>query len=192
MYKKLFHHSLLYSIPSIFSQAASLLMLPWVTPYLTAFDYGVYGVIMSYLFFITTLKDLGFGVIFVNTYFKYPTRWQIIWRMLSGHLIYWSFFYLLILSSILYIFIPSEVSDNFLFILLLTAFPSAIFDSVNMIGNYYYRFSERPAIIATVGIFAGACSIAATYYCIVVLKMDYMSPYSCFLPFPDYSFYYIR
>lgn len=175
MYKKLFQHSILYSIPAIITQAASLLILPWVTPYLTAFDYGVYGVIMSYLFFITTLKDLGFGVLFVNSFFRYPKRWKIIWRMLSGHLIYWSLVYFSILTAVLYFFLPEEVSHNFFHILLLVALPTTVFDSVNMIGNYYYRFSERPAVIAGIGVLSGICSIVVTYYSIVELGLGYMS-----------------
>jgi O-antigen/teichoic acid export membrane protein len=174
VFKKIVFHSALYSLSSILTQAASLLMLPFLTPHLTAFDYGVYGIIMSYLFFITSLKDLGFGVVFVNTYFRYPKRWPIIWRMLYGHLIYWSIFYFFLLAVVVYIALPATELHNFKYVLLLTAVPSVILDNANTIANYYYRFTENPKVIATVGIAAGLISIGATYYCIVDLKIGYM------------------
>src|SRR5215469_18558380 len=174
MFKKIVFHSILYSLSSIFIQATSLLILPLLTPYLTTFDYGVYGIIMSYLFFITTLKDLGFGVVFVNTYFRYPKKWPVIWRMLFGHLIYWNFFYLLILAIVLYVSIPRTEIHNFKYILLLTAVPAIFLDNTTAIANYYYRFTEKPRVIAIVGILSGLISIAGTYYCIVDLKMGYM------------------
>lgn len=149
-------------------------MLPLLTPHLTAFDYGVYGILMSYLILITSLKDLGFGVVFVNTFYRYPNRWPILWRMLYGHLIFWSFVYLILQVFVLYIALPKGESYKFKYILLLTAIPSLFFETSNMIGNYYYRFKERPNVIAIIGIVAGLCSLIATYYCIVVLKLGYM------------------
>lgn len=174
MLKKVFFHSILYSLSSIIIQASSVLMLPLLTPHLTAFDYGVYGILMSYLVLITSLKDLGFGVVFVNSYYRYPKRWPIIWRMLYGHLIFWSVLYLFLQVLVLYIALPKGELHNFKFILLLTAMPSVLFETSNMIGNYYYRFRERPKVIAVIGLAAGMSSLVATYYCIVVLKWGYM------------------
>jgi O-antigen/teichoic acid export membrane protein len=174
MLKKLFTHSLLYSIAPIFIQVASLLLLPFLTPYLSSLDYGIYGIITSYLFFIAALKDLGFGVLFVNTFYKHPLRWPLLWRMFYGHLLYWSIIYFFLFVLILYIAIPQMELKNFPLILLLTSLPALIFDTASMLGNYYYRFSEKPKVVAAVSITAGIVSLAVTYYCIAVLKLGYL------------------
>ena len=93
MIKKLFTHSLIYSLAPQAPKIASLLLMPIITQHVTPADYGVYGIITSYLFFITALRDLGFGVVFVNTFYKYERRWPVLWRMLHGHLVIWSFFF---------------------------------------------------------------------------------------------------
>jgi O-antigen/teichoic acid export membrane protein len=94
--------------------------------------------------------------------------------MLFGHLVFWSIFYLLLLVIVVYIAVPASEMHNFKYILLLTVTPAIFFDSLNMIGNYYFRFTENPKVIAFVGILSGAISLFATYYCIVILEMGYM------------------
>ncbi|MBK0401712.1 oligosaccharide flippase family protein [Adhaeribacter sp. BT258] len=174
MLKKIFFHSALYALPSISLQIVSLLMLPFITPHLSASDYGIYGVILAYISFIGPLRDLGFNISFVNSYFKHPKRWPLIWRALYGHLILWSILFSLIYITLILIAVPKSEFQNIYEILVLTLLPGVVFDTANNIANYYFRFSERPIIIATVGIFSGVIGMIVMYYCIVDLKMGYL------------------
>ncbi len=174
MLKKLFTHSLIYSLAPQAPKIASLLLLPIITKHLTAVDYGVYGIITSYLFFVTALKDLGFGVVFVNTFYKHKERWPIIWRMLHGHLIIWGVFYVVLMLGLLVIAIPHNARGNFWLIAALTVVPALVFENTNLIGNYYYRFSQKPMFIAIVSVTTGVVSVLVTYLCIVQFKLGYM------------------
>jgi O-antigen/teichoic acid export membrane protein len=174
MLKKLFTHSFIYSVAPQLPRLASLAILPLTTAYLTDADYGIYGIITAYLFFIIALKDLGLGVVFVNTFYKHPHRWPIVWRMLHGHLLIWGLVFAIIQLVILYIAIPSAATSQYLLIAFLTLVPSVIFDNTSTLGNYYYRFSEKPMFIALATIVSGLVTVVATYYCIVVLKLGYM------------------
>ena len=144
MIKKLFTHSLIYSLAPQAPKIASLLLMPIITQHVTPADYGVYGIITSYLFFITALRDLGFGVVFVNTFYKYERRWPVLWRMLHGHLVIWSFFFALLMLVLLVVAVPSVAKQNFWTIALLTIVPAVFFDNTNTIGNYYFRFRQKP------------------------------------------------
>ncbi|HEY0680468.1 MAG TPA: oligosaccharide flippase family protein [Chitinophagaceae bacterium] len=175
MLKKLLTHSFLYSLAPQVPKIASLVLLPIITQHLTAEDYGIYGIITSYLFISSALKDLGFSVIFVNTFFKFPHRWKFIWRMLHGHLILWNLVFIIILFALLLIAVPQSAMHNFWWIALLTIVPVIVFDNTNLIGNYYFRFSQKPAYIAFSSGIAAVVSVAATYYCIVELQLGYMS-----------------
>jgi O-antigen/teichoic acid export membrane protein len=175
MFKKLFTHSFLYSVAPQIPSIASLALMPLLTKHLKLSDYGIYGIITSYLYFVIVLKDLGLGIVFVNTFFKYPKKWKIIWRLLHGHLIFWSFVFTLLFLIILYIAIPKEAMSNFNWIAAMYIFQIILFDNTNSIGNYFYRFSEKPAVIAIICIVTGFVSIFINYYCIVYLKLGYMS-----------------
>lgn len=175
MLKKLFSHSLIYSLAPQAPKIASLLLLPITTKHLTAADFGIYGVITSYLFFLSAAKDMGFGVVYVNTFYKHPHRWRIVWRMLHGHLILWSLIYAVLLLALLWVAMPSGTMHRFGEIALLVTIPALLFDNTNSIASYYFRFSQKPMFIATVSVITGVTAVVVTYYCIVTLGLGYMS-----------------
>lgn len=174
MLKKLFTHSLIYSLAPQAPKLASLFLMPIITRHATALDYGIYGIITSYLFFATALKDLGLGVVFVNTFYKHEKKWPIIWRLLHGHLILWGFIFAFILLLLLKVAIPAEANKNFWTIAALTILPSVLFDTTSLIGNYYFRFSLKPIFIGIITVTTGVLTVFATYYFIVVLERGYM------------------
>src|SRR6202035_3715230 len=152
MLKKLVTHSFLYALSPQIPRILSLFLMPIMTKYLSASDYGIYGVITSYLYFITVWKDLGFGVVFVNTFYKHPKRWMIIWRMLYGHLLLWGLVYGPLLLIVLYIALPKTEMHNFWLIGALLIFSAIIFENTNMVSNYYFRFNQLPKYVVSVSI----------------------------------------
>lgn len=174
MLKKLLSHSFLYSLAPQIPKIANLALLPVITRYLTPADYGIYGIIMSYLFVSTALKDLGFSVVFVNTFYKFPHRWPIIWRMLHGHLMIWNMGFALLLLGLLWIAVPAQASQNFWWIALLTIVPAVLFDNTATLGNYFFRFSQKPVFIAISSAVSAVLIVGCTYYCIVHLRLGYM------------------
>lgn len=174
MVLKIFKDSVLYALAPQLPKIVSLALMPVITKYVTAQDYGIYGLVGSYIFIIGSLKDLGFGVLFVNTFYKYPTRWQIIWRMLYGHLIFWSVIYLLLFLLLLYIALPKTELHNYWLIAFLVGTPAIILDNTNSLGSYYYRFSRKPGFIAIVTVITGVVTVLVTYYSIVVLRLGYL------------------
>ncbi len=175
MLRKLFTHSFLYSVAPQIPKIVTVFLLPIITKNVTAYDYGVYGVITSYLFFVAALKDLGFGVIFVNSYYKYPKRWKFLWKVFWGHLTIWSLIFSVIVFLLLLFALPRQEFKHFAELAFLIIVPILLFDNTNLIGNYYYRFSERPLYIAVITICTGIVTIITTYYCIVNLRLGYLS-----------------
>lgn len=175
MLKKLFTHSFLYSIAPQIPKIVTLFLMPVITKNVTAYDYGIYGILTSYLFFVTSLKDLGFGVVFVNSYYKFPTRWKFLWRVFFGHLVIWSLFFSVIVVALLVFALPRQEFNHLPELMFLVVVPLLLFDNTNLIGSYYYRFSERPLFIAVITVSTGIIAIIITYYCIVYLKLGYRS-----------------
>lgn len=175
MIKKLAAHSLIYTLAPQAPKIVSLVLMPVITKYVTAVDYGVYGVITSYLFFITALKDLGFGVVFVNTFYKHTRKWPVIWRMLHGHLVFWSIIYSALILVVLKIAIPADKAAMYWPIAFLTAIPALLFENTATIGNYYFRFRQQPMVVGLVTALTGIISVVVTYVCIVYLSLGYIS-----------------
>jgi O-antigen/teichoic acid export membrane protein len=174
MYKKLLAHSILYTITPQIPRVASFFLLPVFTTYLTDRDFGIYGVISSYVFAVSFLRDLGFGILYTNSFFKYPKRWPMIWRLLHGHLILWSLVFFLILVVVLYFGVPRSEMSNFPLICLLVILPAVVFDNTNAIASLYYRLSQKPLYLSITSVVAGILSVLSMYYVVVVLKWGYL------------------
>ena len=70
MLKKIFGHSILYTIANHLPLVANIIILPIITPYLTKIDYGIYGLTYAYLGGLSAFSLLGIHVLLQNSYFK--------------------------------------------------------------------------------------------------------------------------
>ncbi len=172
--KKLFSHSLIYALGPQIPKFAGLFVLPVITRYLTSTDYGIYGVITSYVGILTAISDLGFSVVLVNSFYNYPRKWTIVWRQLHFYLIVWSVIYGFFLAVLLYFVMPVSARGNMFEIIAFVCIPSMFFNSTVIIGSRYYQVAQKPLFISVTSAIVGVVAIALNLYTIAVLKLGYM------------------
>ncbi len=172
--KKLISHSLIYALAPQLPRIAGLFVLPVITKYLTAQDYGIYGIITSYVGIISAISDLGLVIILVNSFFQYPNKWPIIWKQVHFYLMCWSALYSVLLAVLLYFIIPSALSTNTWEIILLICIPQALFSPVQIIASRYYQFSRKPLYIGVTSAIVGLVAILLNLYTIAYLRMGFM------------------
>ena len=173
MLRKLFSHSFLYAIGPQIPKLANILVLPIITQFLTAEDYGIYGTLLAYSGLLGGLKMLGFDVLLVNSFFK-KYQWLDYWgRYFLGLYVYslfFSFFYV----SILYLFMPSEVGNNTWLVIALIVIPATFFNIVNVFGGRYLQLVQKPQYIAIITAIVGIVTILLNLYTIAYLKLGYL------------------
>jgi O-antigen/teichoic acid export membrane protein len=192
MFKRIFTNTLIYAIGPQLPKIASLFVLPIITKDLTTVDYGVSGIVMAYTGLLSGIKDLGIAVNMSNSFYKYPSRWPIIWRQLHGYLSLWSIWFTLIQAILLYFVIPHEASANRWMIILLYSIPSLFFDVTIIFGSRYFQLAQRPLYMATVAAIVGIVSIILNLVTISWLKMGYMGWFvsTFFGTFLSFLFYF--
>ena len=172
--RKLFSDSVIYAIGPQIPKVAGVFVLPLITRYLSEIDYGLYGIITSYISFFSAMSDLGLSIVLVNSYYKHPLRWKLIWKQLHFYLMLWSVVMGFVICLLLYFVIPVEAAANLISISLLVCIPTMFFSSTTIIGSRYYQFSQKPIFIAVTSSIVGVIAIALNLYTIVWLKMGYM------------------
>lgn len=192
-FKKLFSDSLIYAIGPQIPKIASIFVLPIITKYLTPIDYGIAGIIVAYTGLLSALGDLGFSVIMVNTFYKYPLKWPIFWRQFHFYLSIWSIFYGLLQASILYLIIPADARENTWNIIACLVIPVMFFNVTTLMAARYYQFARKPLFMAIVSAGVGILSIFLNLYTIAYLKLAYMGWYitmfiSSFVTFACYFY----
>ena len=88
MIKKIFGHSLLYSLANHVPLFANILILPFITPFLTKEDYGIFGLTYAYIGAFNAFSMLGVEALIQNSYFKNKSKFKVLW---SKYLVYYQF-----------------------------------------------------------------------------------------------------
>jgi len=174
MLRRIFGNSIIYSIGPQIPKLAGIVVLPLITPYLTAVDYGIYGLITAYTGALGALADLGMAIVMVNSYYKYPVRWPLIWKQIHGYLAVWSILFAFLLGVLLYFVIPPEADKNKGLIILTTIVPLAFFNTTVIFGARYYQYSAKPLFVSVTNAVIGSLSILINYFTIAILKLGYV------------------
>lgn len=174
MYRKLLKNSAIYGILPQLPKIASFFVLPLITPYLTAADYGVVGVLAAYIGAFSVFHLLGFNIIVVNAFYHHPKQYKWYWRQAYGFLWLWSIVYFSLLGVVIYYTLPQEASANKWLIIAMKVLPAFFFGVSDMLAVNYYRLNHKALPIASRSLFAGLVGIALNYYFIAGLKMGYM------------------
>ncbi|MFV0237326.1 MAG: lipopolysaccharide biosynthesis protein, partial [Flavobacteriales bacterium] len=152
----------------------SVLVLPFITEFLTPEDYGIYGIITAYMASLVAFSILGMNVVFYNSYIKHPYHFKKIWNQLYGFLILWALIYALIQFLFLYFLIPEEAAHNKYIILFLLIVPTVFFGPISSIAMLYYQVKEKPSPITIRSIASALIVIFLNVVFIRYYKMGYM------------------
>ncbi|KXX67238.1 polysaccharide biosynthesis C-terminal domain-containing protein [Flammeovirga sp. SJP92] len=174
MLQKVLSNSFLYGIAPQLVGVVNMLLLPLITPHLTAFDYGLYGVVNAFMVGLGLFQFLGLTIVITNAYYNHPQKYIWIWRKVLGILLIWNFPFVIIQSIVLYFVIPSEAQNNQLVIITLAGLPIFFNSTLTFIGSLYYQLNIKPKALfyRTVGV--GLVVASMNYYCIAFLEMGYM------------------
>lgn len=177
MLKKLLTNTLLFGLAPYIPKIVSVLLLPILTQYLTATDYGIAGSIDAYTQALTALSTLGFSSVLNVIFFRSKCQYKVLWREIYGFLQFWMVAFSFIQGVVLYCIIPKEAIDNRWLIILLTNFSNVFFGPTAMIGNAYYVLQMKPIPIVSRSVASGIITVCANYIFVVHYQVGYLGWY---------------
>lgn len=169
--KKIFGNTIAFGVIPKIPTVINMFILPIITPYLTLYDYGIWGIVSAYCSFFTCLAPLGLNIHLTNSYFE-VRKWRIYW----SHI-----FFLLLLSglicSVLYIgFILAELRYipqwTRMLIALFSCAPILLF-ATSTISSHLYPLLSKPLPLVLRNLVASLCTIAVTFVVVFYLRMGY-------------------
>lgn len=172
--KKIFSHSIIYGLAPQIPRLASIFILPLITEFVGETDFGIYGIVTSYIMMLGAIKSLGLKVVMNNTFFKHRNHIKKIWGQLYGFLYLWNFLFAAILFVVLYYAIPEEAQTNRWTIILLSIIPIVFFGQTMEIGQVYYQLNKKPLEIGIRAALIGTIAVFLNYYTIVHMRLGYM------------------
>lgn len=174
MIKKLFSHTLIYGLAPQVPRIASIFVLPLITPFLTELDFGIFGIITALMGAVSIFGTLGLNIVMGNMFVKNPGTYKIGWRQIYGFLMLWNIIYAVLLSLVIYFFIPIEAQENTWLIILSNTLPIILFGPTSLMGITYYRYHEKPLPIALRSTFFGFLIVGLNWLFIAHFKLGYL------------------
>ena len=170
---KLLKNVLIVVISQQFSRVVLILLLPFFTPHLTKFDFGVWGLILTYTGLLGGIKDLGLAQMVVNSFFQRRISYEKIWRLYFGWLLIWSLAFALIQAIVLWYSLNFISVEEKVFIIGGFSFISIVIDPYLVFLFRFHQLNSKFNTIAVNSFLSGLISISVSYYLIVVEKAGY-------------------
>lgn len=153
---------------------AGLFLLPFLTPYLSKTDFGVWGTVMAYTLLFSAARDMGMIAPMVNTFYQHPSRWSWVWRQINTFLLIFGVIYTAFQLALLWWIMPEEAIPNRSLILIMIGIQSLFFDIPNQMGARFLQLKERPIALSIVSMVSGFIAIGVQLYSVIILKQGYM------------------
>lgn len=176
MLKKIVSHTFFYSFANQSPALINLFLLPFLTPFLSASDYAIYGLILSYAGLVGAFSSLGYIVLFQQSYFELGGEFKSKWSRLLGFQWLYKFLYAGLVGALLYFSLRNKIpSDRLSIVLGLVIFPLLFFDLTKSIATRLLQFRHQHQRVYSVTIGVGILSAFISFVCVRYFNLGYMA-----------------
>lgn len=149
----------------------NVILLPVITPYLTPYDYGVWGIISSYSGILLAIAPLGLHVHLANSFFEYK-KWNLVW----GHIL---FLFLVsgTICAVIYIFIIlgelKTLPFDIRFTVAICSSCTILLFGNTAIAAHLYPLKSLPKPLVFRNLCAGISGIFVSFLIIYIFRLGY-------------------
>lgn len=170
--RKIVTNTFYYGVVPKLTMLLSIVILPLTTPFLTTFDYGVYGVLTSYTSLFVSIAPLGLHVHLTNSFFEYPCRYHLVWGRVLTLILLSSFFFGVVNMGILLFTLPMGFSSEGL--ILCVAGSTPIFLLANgLLAQHLFPLVERPKPLVFTNLAGSVLGMAVSFVLIYFFRLGY-------------------
>ena len=170
--KKIVTNTIYYGVVPKLTMLLSVVILPLTTPFLTTFDYGIYGVITSYTSLFVSIAPLGLNVHLTNSYFEYPRHYNLVWGRALMLMLMASLLFGLVNIGILMYTLPLEVSWSKWLLCFIGSMP--IFLLANgLLAQHLFPLRETPKPLVFTNLFGSIFGMLLSFVMIYYLRLGF-------------------
>ncbi|MBQ8988758.1 MAG: oligosaccharide flippase family protein [Prevotella sp.] len=170
--RKIVANTFYYGVVPKLTMLLSIVILPLTTPFLTTFDYGIYGVLTSYTSLFVSIAPLGLHVHLTNSYFEYPRHYHLVWGRVLLMVLLSSFVFGLLNVGILLFTLPLGVSWKGLVLCLAGSVP--IFLLANgLLAQHLFPLVERPKPLVFTNLTGSVLGMLVSFVLIYFFRLGY-------------------
>ena len=170
--RKIVTNTIYYGIVPKLTMLLSIVILPLTTPFLTTYDYGIYGVMTSYTSLFISIAPLGLHVHLTNSYFEYPRSYNLVWGRVLMLMLLSSLFFGLLNMGILLFTLPMDFSVGKLVLCTIGSVP--IFLLANgLLAQHLFPLRETPKPLVFTNLSGSVLGMLVSFVMIYYLRLGY-------------------
>jgi O-antigen/teichoic acid export membrane protein len=155
------------------SSIMTVLILPFTTPFLTASDYGIVGIVTSYSAIFYSVYTLGLNVHLTNSYYEYKNKFNLVWGRILFLLLISGILSAIILSITLSV-VLSELPTRSLFYIITIVSVPLLFGCNSLLAHHLYPLRYDPKNLVVPILFSNITGILFSFILIKYFKMGYI------------------
>ena len=170
--RKIVTNTIYYGIVPKLTMLLSIVILPLTTPFLTTYDYGIYGVMTSYTSLFISIAPLGLHVHLTNSYFEYPRSYNLVWGRVLMLMLLSSLCFGLLNMGILLFTLPMDFSVGKLVLCTIGSVP--IFLLANgLLAQHLFPLRETPKPLVFTNLSGSVLGMLVSFVMIYYLRLGY-------------------
>lgn len=171
--KKLLLNTMWFGVVPKLSLVITVIVMPLITPFLDARDYGIVGVISSFTSVFASVCTLGLNVHLTNSYYEFGKNFNLVWGRILFLLILSGAISALLLSLTLLLAIPEIPPRSLLIVIFLSSSPLLL--GVNaLLANHLYPLRYDPKRLVIPVLIANIVGILTSFVLIRFFRMGYI------------------
>ena len=171
--RQLIVNTIWYGIIPKITAILTILILPFITPYLTLEDYGIIGLINSYKGIALGIASFGLHMHLTNSYFELGNKFKLLWRRIFFYMILSSLIVTISLIIIYAFSLSIEPIEKKILIIILAVIP-VLFVPNETIINHYYPLIFEPRKQVVRNLIGGMFSLIISFITIRYFHLGYI------------------
>lgn len=170
--RKIVANTVYYGVVPKLTMLLSIVMLPLTTPFLTTYDYGVYGVLTSYTSLFVSIAPLGLNVHLTNSFFENPRHYHLVWGRVLMLILLSSFLFGVLNMGILMLTLPLQKPVEELALCVAGSVP--IFLLANgLLAQHLFPLVERPRPLVFTNLLGSVLGMLVSFVLIYYFRLGY-------------------
>lgn len=171
--RKIVTNTLYYGVVPKLTMLLSIVILPLTTPFLTTYDYGIYGVMTSYTSLFVSIAPLGLHVHLTNSFFEYPRHYHLVWGRVLAMVLVSSLVFGLLNMGILMWTLPSMPNMASLAGLTLVGSVPIFLLANGLLAQHLFPLVERPKPLVFTNLTGSVLGMLVSFVLIYYFRQGY-------------------
>ena len=170
--RKIVTNTIYYGVVPKLTMLLSIVMLPLTTPFLTTYDYGIYGVLTSYTSLFVSIAPLGLNVHLTNSFFENPRHYHLVWGRVLMLVLMSSFLFGLLNMVILMLTLPVGAPLEELGLCVAGSIPIFLLAN-SLLAQHIFPLVERPKPLVFTNLLGSVLGMLVSFVLIYFFRLGY-------------------